>query len=289
LDSELARIRTRYHDDLLSTIWGYRPNSGKPSNSDTGSRVSTAIGNRLLDRIGGSPTSDPIQAQGAGAEFARHTLTYLESAFSKIQHLRPGEWKYSTDQAPGIGAFEQYEHLLSLQRALKELPEEIRTSFSGDYLVTPDIVVGRVPVKDSEINAAANLISGEDDGLVGHSPLRSVNRETPRQILHASVSCKWTMRSDRAQNARTEALNLIRNRKGSTPHIMVVTGEPMPTRIASLAFGTGDIDCVYHMSLPELVGAVQDAEEESQNDILSTMIDGNRLRDISDMPFDMAV
>lgn len=32
---------------------------------------------------------------------------------------------------------------------------------------------------------------------------------------HASISAKFTMRSDRAQNSRTEALNLIRNRKGA--------------------------------------------------------------------------
>lgn len=47
--------------------------------------------------------------------------------------------------------------------------------------------------------------------------------------------------------------NLIRNRKGNLPHIVVVTGEPMPARIASLALGTGDIDCVYHFALYELV------------------------------------
>ena len=41
-------------------------------------------------------------------------------------------------------------------------------------------------------------------------------------ILHASISAKWTMRSDRAQNSRTEALNLIRNRKGHLPHIAVL-------------------------------------------------------------------
>ena len=45
-----------------------------------------------------------------------------------------------------------------------------------------------------------------------------------KPILHASVSAKYTMRSDRAQNSRTEALNLIRNRKGHLPHIVVVTG-----------------------------------------------------------------
>ena len=46
-----------------------------------------------------------------------------------------------------------------------------------------------------------------------------------------------------------------RNRKGNLPHIVVVTGEPMPARIASLALGTGDIDCVYHFALYELVDA----------------------------------
>lgn len=86
--------------------------------------------------------------------------------------------------------------------------------------------------------------------------LRKKNGGKP--ILHASISAKWTMRSDRAQNSRTEALNLIRNRKGRLPHIVVVTGEPLPSRLASLAFGTGDIDCVYHFALYELIDAVKD-------------------------------
>src|ERR1035438_2137764 len=68
-------------------------------------------------------------------------------------------------------------------------------------------------------------------------------------ILHASISCKWTIRSDRVQNARSEALNLIRNRKGRLPHVVVVTGEPLPSRLSAIALGTGDIDCVYHFAL----------------------------------------
>lgn len=69
---------------------------------------------------------------------------------------------------------------------------------------------------------------------------------------------KYTMRSDRAQNSRTEALNLIRNRKGHLPHIVVVTAEHMPNRLASLALGNGDIDCVYHFALYELIRAVKE-------------------------------
>lgn len=106
-------------------------------------------------------------------------------------------------------------------------------------------------------------------------------------IRHASISYKWTLRSDRGQNARTEALNLIRNRKGHTPHIAAVTAEPLPTRIASLALGTGDLDCVYHFALPELQAAIVGTNNVDQMDMLTTLVDGKRLRDISDLPFDL--
>ena len=97
------------------------------------------------------------------------------------------------------------------------------------------------------------------------------------------------MRSDRAQNSRTEALGLIRNRKGNLPHIVVVTGEPLPSRIASLALGTGDIDCVYHFALYELVRAVEQTGAEDSIEMLKMLIEGNRLKDISDLPIDLAV
>ena len=97
------------------------------------------------------------------------------------------------------------------------------------------------------------------------------------------------MRSDRAQNARSEALNLIRNRKGRLPHVVVVTGEPTPSRLSSLALGTGDVDCVYHFALPELVAAVRDLDQSESIELLQIMIEGNRLRDISDLPLDLAV
>ncbi|MDL1891952.1 restriction endonuclease, partial [Sphingobacteriales bacterium CHB3] len=82
-------------------------------------------------------------------------------------------------------------------------------------------------------------------------------------------------------------LNLIRNRKGHTPHICVVTAEPMPTRLASLALGTGDIDCVYHFALDELEEAVKSSKNEAAIDALVPLIEGKRLRDIADLPFDL--
>jgi hypothetical protein len=59
-------------------------------------------------------------------------------------------------------------------------------------------------------------------------------------------------------------------------------------RLASLALGTGDLDCVYHFALAELQEAVEEISNKDQLDMLLGMIDGRRLRDISDLPFDLA-
>ena len=152
------------------------------------------------------------------------------------------------------------------------------------HLVAPDVVVYRDLYEDSEINATQHIV---DDGICKMADIRKSNGGEP--ILHASVSAKYTMRSDRAQNSRTEALNLIRNRKGHLPHIVVVTAEPMPNRLASLALGTGDIDCVYHFTLYELIRAVKEVGSEDAVETLETLVQGKRLKDISGLPLDLSV
>jgi hypothetical protein len=73
------------------------------------------------------------------------------------------------------------------------------------------------------------------------------------------------------------------------PHISVVTAEPLPSRLASIALGTGDIDCVYHHALPELTETLKDLDLYDALELLDTMVEGKRLRDISDLPFDLVV
>ncbi len=70
---------------------------------------------------------------------------------------------------------------------------------------------------------------------------------------------------------------------------MVVTGEPLPSRLSSLALGTGDIDCVYHFALYELIDAVKDTGAEDSIEILKILVEGKRLRDISDLLLDLAI
>lgn len=164
----------------------------------------------------------------------------------------------------------------------------LASTLGGDYIVKPDIVVGRQPVLDAELNSLGTVVTEESE-IARLTPFRQVNHKEIHPILHASISCKWTIRSDRSQNTRTEALNLIRNRKGSLPHIVSVTAEPLPTRISALALGTGDMDCVYHFARPELKATIEKADNRDQLDMLLMMIEGRRLRDISDLPFDLAI
>jgi len=194
--------------------------------------------------------------------------------------LRPGDWAFEVNQQ--IENFEQYEHLADLSKILHE-HRELQATL-GDYLILPDIVVSRFPVIDSVINQTELLL--EPDSAARLTPIRKANSGKP--ILHASISCKWTIRSDRSQNSRTEGLNLIRNRKGNTPHIVLVTAEPTPQRLASVALGTGDIDCVYHIALPELQSAVEQFGNPAIKEMLDILVYGKRLRDISDLPLDLA-
>ena len=56
---------------------------------------------------------------------------------------------------------------------------------------------------------------------------------------------------------------LNRHRNERLPHIVVVTAEPLPSRLAFLCRGTGDIDAVYHVALDELLTAVNDVDPPS--------------------------
>lgn len=289
----LRDLRIQYHKRLQQTIWRYVGDQSVPSNADGSNKLSVLIARGMLEEV--QETIPPIAGQTSGKEFTNLTLDFLRDAFLRLEHIRPGPWRFSASQAKvGIAAFQQYEHLAILQQLLDSLEQDtsndsnkdLRAMFASDYIIKPDIVITRDPLSDERINDNVHLLEREDN-IATYTPLRAVNNSTP--ILHASVSCKWTFRSDRAQNARTEALNLIRNRKGNTPHIVVVTAEPLPHRLASLALGTGDIDCMYHMALFELEVAIKNSKDETQVEMFDTLVRGHRLRDISDLPFDLAI
>ena len=277
----MRKLRTDYHRNILKNVLRFMPKKEAWNNTDTSSpesvRNADFIARKMEATTGTKAGTSIINVQSVGSAFEEATLSFIQAAFPRLSHLRPGQWEFDTGGK--ISRFDQYAHLSEVKKAIDDNPS-LRMVF-GDYIVTPDIVIFRHPESDKEINKKGKLLDAEKD-VAGETSLRAENNETP--IMHASVSCKWTLRSDRAQNVRTEGLNLVRNRKGRTPHVVVIVAEPMPSRLAPLAYGTGDIDCVYHFALKELREAVGEEHE-----MLNALITGRRLRDISDLPFDLAV
>lgn len=281
----IAEARRRYHAGLLANGVLTIDSKGVSSNADRSSNLSIAIAQGIAKRLMANEQEKAL-GQTAGAKFEQLNMEFIESTFPHLQNLRPGKWhiaKLGNRNSIKTSSFSQYEHLDYLSQLTKE-DARLAASMGNDYMVAPDVVVYRETESDEVINELQTIVDGSVSGL---SDIRKACGGLP--ILHASISAKWTMRSDRAQNSRTEALGLIRNRKGHLPHIVVVTGEPMPARIASLALGTGDIDCVYHFALNELVEAVNDVGAEDSIEMLKILITGKRLKDISDLPLDLAV
>jgi hypothetical protein len=295
----IAELRRQYHQQVCTQIIRTKSIEKSrleyPSFADAANRNSLKIAKRMLELLGCQPGQQDNEDKRSIQElFEELTEDFLKQAFDLLDPLRPGTW-YLTRQFE-LADFHQYahlaEHTAALDRARRtdeDLVDVLRRLIGPDYIVAPDIVVYRMPLDDATINQAGAPILDPKEEVAKLTPLRKVNSLSPRGILHASISCKWTVRSDRAQNTRTEALNLIRNRKGNLPHIAAITAEPLPTRIASLALGTGDLDCVYHFALLELQQAVQDVHAQDQQEVLNELIQGRRLRDIADLPFDLAI
>ena len=291
MDALIANARFQFHKRLFETNTLTLTSAGVASNADTSSRGSKAISRRIVDILveeqhHAVTTVDKISGQTLGKQFESLTMEFLRVTFPHLQNLRPGNWtilQLGNNNKLKTSDFAQYEHLAYLN-ALTAQNAQLAAALGNDYLVAPDVVVYRDLYEDSEINADQIIV---DDKICKMADIRKSNGGKP--ILHASVSAKYTMRSDRAQNSRTEALNLIRNRKGHLPHIVVVTAEPMPNRLASLALGTGDIDCVYHFALYELIRAVKEVGSEDAIETLETLVQGKRLKDISDLPLDLSV
>lgn len=284
----ILEARKAYHKELIDKGVLSITADGIASNADSSNQPSRAIAKLVAEKLG-AKVGPKVKGQTAGTLFEQITMKFISETFPKLQHLRPGDWtvlSLGNQSAVKTSDFAQYEHLAYLSE-LVEKNKQLSTMLGNDYMVAPDVVIYRDLYEDAAINKEQIFIN---DDICQMASIRKKNGGKP--ILHASVSAKWTMRSDRAQNSRTEALNLIRNRKGHLPHIIVVTGEPLPSRLASLALGTGDLDCVYHFALYELLDAVREYSKNGREDILETLenlVAGKRLKDISDLPLDLSV
>lgn len=103
-----------------------------------------------------------------------------------------------------------------------------------------------------------------------------------RRAFHEALlqSCLTIDSQGRPSNSDSSNQTSIRLAKGIAP---------TPSRLASIALGTGDIDCVYHFALYELQETARALGMGDAADTLDVMVNGDRLKDISDLPLDLAV
>ncbi|MFR9676958.1 NgoMIV family type II restriction endonuclease [Streptomyces sp. TR02-1] len=287
MTAALTAARDHFHNHLVNSHTLSLSLDNVASNADSSQRTSISIARHVAEVLSAETIAKKLDGQRAGKQFEGAVEEFLEESFPIFQSLRPGQWTIenvgSSRAEYQISKYEPYTHLADLARAIQDDPT-LASVLGNSYEISPDILVLRHPEPDEVINRDRQLVDVESGR---YAVVRKINQDRP--VVHAIVSCKWTLRSDRAQNARSEALNVIRNRKGRTPHVVVVTGEPTPSRLASLALGTGDIDTVYHFALPELIQAVDQTENDEAISMLDTLIAGKRLRDISDLPLDLAI
>lgn len=248
-----------FRTDLL----GWKP-SGKnrlgwkwvPNSADVDSVTSLQLAAYVLDQLGdpnpnvtgsvpaGLPPTNP------GGLLEVQVLGDLALQLPTMDTRRA--WEF--DRGKSIVGYAQYRHLAGIDAAIARDPN-LRVTLGTDYLIKPDVLVG----------------------------LRGTLSDIELLWLHAAVACKWTIRSDRVQNIRHENSNMIRHRRGRLPHLVTVTAEPLPTRLASIARGTGEVDATYHIAYGELADAVAIQGNSEQRDAWEEVTGQGRLLDYRDL------
>ena len=296
----LTQARQAFHKRLVEqkvlAIITTGKTPGIASNADKSQDYSCQLAMHIANNLEARTVDRKLAAQTAGTLFEKIVAEFLITTLPIISLGHSTGWHVenvgNSRKRDHLAQYWPYRHLDELQTKV-QADRTLEAVLGNLYSVNPDVLVLRSALKDSVLNQYEKLV---DDATGQHSHIRANNKQqhsdnnkSTSSIVHAVISCKWTMRSDRAQNSRSEALSLIRNRKGRTPHIVAVTAEPTPSRIASLALGTGDLDMIYHFALDELITAVEAGHNDEGKAQLETLLNGDRLRDISDLPLDLTL
>ncbi|HLI40073.1 MAG TPA: NgoMIV family type II restriction endonuclease [Streptosporangiaceae bacterium] len=215
---------------FAGSLLGWKPSAKNrlgwaliPNFADVDNAESMRIAAGVLDELAVRRDEVSEVPKDPGGPLEEAVRAHLAGA---LRRLRPDrDWLVARGVV--ITRFDQYAHLSQLDELVRANPG-LRITIGTDYLVKPDVTVALGDV------ATASWLPP----------------------LHAAISCKWTIRSDRVQNIRHECLQMIRHRRGRQPHLVTVTAEPLPSRLASIARGTGEVDAVYHVAYDAMDASV---------------------------------
>lgn len=253
---------------FATSLCGYR--DGKPNTSDSHDKQSVELGKVFFGVLG--VNSEAPADKAIGNVMANKVSSDLQN--------------YLKEQAPHLSvvpekpftAFEQFSHL----SAVRDLRQDMARDVVGAVNVLRMQSVNIVPDAEarSDLNVHLSRIQAELEvaesrrrellDLLGEESLLkldiTVSREssspaappTPLPHLVAGLSLKWSLRTDRAQDCRSQGAKMAGLRRGRMPHFAALTMEPRPSMLALLGRGSGDLDCVYHLHLPALSDAIDE-------------------------------
>lgn len=282
--SVLRAARKNFHAALLGSgllcITDRRkPKEGLPfrvpSNADGENATSAAITQTIYDQIQSkSAAVGRLTGRAADAKFGRIARRFIDEAFGRSEAPRFDDWDHSTETR---AIFDSDLRWADLARLAAREPDVAVLLCSG-YMAAAEALARRDPKSGEHIADGQRIV---DETVAPRSGLR---KRSSDRTLQTRILYRWTL-----------SRGLLRaplqggNARGRAPHIAVVTGEPLPSRLAALALGSDDTDCVYHIALPELVAGVKKLSADDLVDLVKVMIGRKRLKDIADLPGDLAV
>lgn len=269
----------------------YRAKNGKPNTSDANDNFSVELGEALFDALGVSkrargsePTGDPFSKKVAGE------LTSELEALGSTLAIEPER---------ALNEFEQFRHVGALRdmrpepsrdylKAWSALGRFVRGRLSDPKALArfEELAAAVKSATDAETEARRLLleeVGGES--LLNLDVTASRQRHSPRTpTLEMGLSLKWSLRTDRAQDCRSQGAKMASLRRGRMPHFAVVTMEPRPYMLNLLGGGSGEVDCVYHLDLPALRRSVEEVcsakpRRRKTLDTFNRLVAQRRLRD----------
>lgn len=270
---------------------------GKPNTSDSSDKASVALGNALFDVLGVDPARRGDEP--TGSPFAVKVAEHLTAQVAGS----PGTVVVAPERP--LNVFQQYRHVGALadvepgtstayDRAWQSLTRELRKR-----VVTPPAAVRRMDELITGVEAALEL-----DVARRRRALTEVGAESLLKVdvtiadpqadrlpeLVVGLSLKWSLRTDRAQDCRSQGAKVSALRRGRMPHFAAVTMEPRPYMLNLLGGGSGDIDCVYHLDLPALTAAIDavygartDKNSQRTRATFERLVEQRRVRDYDEL------
>jgi hypothetical protein len=276
----------------------YRKKNGKPNTSDAHDALSVEVGEVLFDILGVSRVRDTDdEDEPTGGVLAAAVTGDLGKRFpldSGGVAVRPEQKLYN---------FDQYRHV----GAVRDVKPGRSKEFNAAWRRLTRYVL-KQPTRPAEVRRVEEMIAAVEASVdaadavlrklldeIGEESLLGLDLTVARQgcddrlpALEVGLSLKWSLRTDRAQDCRSQGAKMSALRRGRMPHFAVVTMEPRPYMLNLLGGGSGDVDCVYHLDLAALQTAVDDVYSKTPKrrkgrDQFHRLVDQRRIRDYDDL------